>query len=142
MLRAGGQQRPYTAPVYEGYQAVLKGLASQGWKAYFKGLFFRSVHQLARSYAFYEIGLSQSNQSGYSELEAINFQIGKLWLLQCLCDISLNVFHIAENRYILQNNIPEFRGNKEVSQSLETDTKSYAKCTPGRKHSQPSPTIS
>jgi hypothetical protein len=53
MIRAGGQQRPYTAPVYEGYRGVIKGLASQGWKAFFKGLFFRTIHQLGHYYAFY-----------------------------------------------------------------------------------------
>lgn len=53
MLRAGGQQRPYTAPVYEGYRGVINGLASQGWKAFFKGLFFRTIHQLGHYYAFY-----------------------------------------------------------------------------------------
>lgn len=32
-------------------------------------------------------------------------QLGKLYLLQCLSDVTFNMFHILENRYILQNNI-------------------------------------
>lgn len=27
-----------------------------------------------------------------------------------MCDVSFNILHMAENRYILQNNLPEFRG--------------------------------
>jgi hypothetical protein len=57
MLRAGGQNKPYTAPVYEGYQSVIKGLMSQGWRSFFKGLGFRSIHQLGHYLAFYELGL-------------------------------------------------------------------------------------
>jgi hypothetical protein len=105
MLRSGGEQRPYTAPVYEGYRGVFRGLAAQGWQGFYKGLFFRSIHQLGHYYAWYEIGLIQSNERGVAETMAISLQILKLWLLQCACDISLNAFHIAENRYILQNRI-------------------------------------
>lgn len=32
-------------------------------------------------------------------------QLCKLYLLQCVSDVTFNVFHILENRYILQNNI-------------------------------------
>jgi hypothetical protein len=51
MIRSGGTHKPYTAPVYEGYIGTIKGLMTQGPKAFFKGLFFRSVHQLAHFYA-------------------------------------------------------------------------------------------
>jgi hypothetical protein len=54
MLRAGGQQKPYTAPVYDGYRGVIKGLSSQGWQAFYKGLLFRSIHQSAHYFAFFE----------------------------------------------------------------------------------------
>jgi hypothetical protein len=53
MLRSGGERRPFTAPVYEGYQAVIRGLAKQGWKAFFKGLMFRSIYQLGAVYGFF-----------------------------------------------------------------------------------------
>lgn len=59
MIRAGNQ-RPYSAPVYEGYVAAMRGLAQQGYKAFFKGLFFRSIHQMARYYAFSEFTLLSS----------------------------------------------------------------------------------
>lgn len=95
MIRAGGQQKPYTAPVYEGYRAVFQGLASQGWKAFFKGLFFRTFHQMANFYAFYEINLIESNKGGASERFSISMQLIKIWLLQCACNVTLNVFHIA-----------------------------------------------
>ena len=52
MLRAGGESKPYTAPVYDGYIATIKGLMNQGPKAFFKGLFWRSIHQLAHFYSF------------------------------------------------------------------------------------------
>ena len=61
MLRTGGEQKPYTAPVYDGYRGVLKGLMSQGWKAFFKGFFFRSMHQVGHYVAYYGIGLNQDN---------------------------------------------------------------------------------
>jgi len=65
MLRSGGDRRPFTAPVYEGYQAAIRGLAKQGWKAFFKGLGWRSVHQLGAVYAFFQIGLfDTSNEKG------------------------------------------------------------------------------
>lgn len=57
----------------------------------------------------------------------MSLQLIKLWLLQSACDISLNVFHIAENRYILQNNIPEFRGNGEPINSFQKRIQSYSK---------------
>jgi hypothetical protein len=52
MLRAGGEQKPYVAPVYEGYLGAIKGLAQQGFNAFFKGLAFRSIHNMARMFAF------------------------------------------------------------------------------------------
>jgi hypothetical protein len=61
MIRSGGDHKPYTAPVYDGYVAAIKGLASQGPKAFFKGLFFRSIHQLAHFYAFTEIAILSGN---------------------------------------------------------------------------------
>lgn len=64
MLRSGGEQRPYTAPVYDGYRGAIKGLAAQGWKAFFKGFLFRSIHQLSTFYSFYEIGLITNNIGG------------------------------------------------------------------------------
>lgn len=44
MIRAGGQTAPYTAPVYSSYQETIKGLKSQGWQAFFKGLACRSIY--------------------------------------------------------------------------------------------------
>lgn len=42
MLRAGGKTIPYTAPVYNGYRETFEGLKSQGWRAFYKGLGFRT----------------------------------------------------------------------------------------------------
>lgn len=111
MLRAGGEQKPYAAPVYDGYLGVIKGLMSQGYKAFFKGLFFRSIHQLAHFYSFTEIAILSGNHTYESEKLHLSLQLLKIYGLQCLADISFNLFHIAENRYILQNIIPEFRGS-------------------------------
>lgn len=110
MLRAGGEQKPYTAPVYDGYLGVIKGLMNQGYKAFYKGLFFRSIHQLAHFYSFTEIAILSGNHTFESEKLHLALQLLKIYGLQCLADISFNLFHIAENRYILQNIIPEFRG--------------------------------
>ena len=44
MIRTGGEFRPYTAPVYEGYRQVIRGLTKQGWKAFYKGVVFRIIH--------------------------------------------------------------------------------------------------
>ena len=110
MLRSGGDHKPYTAPVYEGYKATVKGLLSQGYNAFFKGLFFRLVHQLAHFYAYTEISLMSGNETGLKETAKFSGQLIKLYLLQCLADVAFNAFHIMENRYILQNIIPEFKG--------------------------------
>ena len=53
MIRAGGERKPYTAPVYDGYQGAIRGLVKQGWKAFFKGFLFRTMHQLGHFFAFY-----------------------------------------------------------------------------------------
>lgn len=110
MLRAGGQQKPYTAPVYEGYRGVIQGLVSQGWKSFFKGLLFRSIHQSATFFSFYQITLMNNNVGGLYESVSLLSQLFKLWTVQFIFASSLNMFNIAENRYILQNNIPEFKG--------------------------------
>lgn len=110
MLRAGGQNKPYTAPVYEGYQAVIRGLMSQGWKSFFKGLGFRSVHQLGHYFAFYEVSVLEGNNKGMLEVFTTGSQLFKIYMVQSCCDVLLNFLHMGENRYILQNNIPEFKG--------------------------------
>lgn len=55
MIRSGGEQRPYVAPVYEGYIKAIKGLYHQGATAFFKGLTFRCFHQVIHYFAFSEI---------------------------------------------------------------------------------------
>ena len=119
MIRSGGERRPYTAPVYEGYRGVWRGLTKQGWKAFFKGFLWRSVHQMGHFFAFYEIALLEGNRAGLSETLSVTKQIVKMWILQLACDVSLNMFHIAENRYILQNSIPEFQGTPSLTSSLQ-----------------------
>lgn len=105
IIRSGGEQKPFTAPVYEGYASTIKGLYNQGPRAFFKGLTFRAMHQLAHYYSFTEIAILSGNQTHESEKVRIMGQLGKLYLLQCLSDVAFNMFHILENRYILQNNI-------------------------------------
>ena len=118
MLRSGGERRPYTAPVYEGYRGVLRGLSKQGWQAFFKGFFFRMIHQMGHFYAFYQIGLIGTNKTGSAESLYMSWQLLKMWGLMSICDCSLNVFHLAENRYILQNNIKEFRVFRNASKAI------------------------
>jgi hypothetical protein len=43
---------PYTAPVYEGYVQTAKNLMKQGWKAFFKGLTFRILHNYIHFYPY------------------------------------------------------------------------------------------
>lgn len=72
MVRTGSSQRPYTAPIYTSYQSVFQSLKSQGWKAFYKGLGFRSLHQTIHSmmffYTFGEHGPASKNFSGLSLL--------------------------------------------------------------------------
>ena len=42
MLRAGGKDIPYTAPVYSSYVETIKGLYSQGLRGFYKGLGYRT----------------------------------------------------------------------------------------------------
>lgn len=48
-------------------------------------------------------------------------QFMKVWMYQSLIDIMMNVFHVAENRYILQNQIEEFKGIFLIIEFIETD---------------------
>lgn len=52
MIKTGGKTTPYTAPVYNGYKETFNGLKSQGWKAFFKGLGFRSISSGIYFYPF------------------------------------------------------------------------------------------
>lgn len=63
IIRSGGEQKPFTAPVYEGYASTIKGLYNQGPRAFFKGLTFRAMHQMAHFYSFTEIALLSGNQT-------------------------------------------------------------------------------
>ena len=45
-IRSGQEHKPYTAPVYEGYRAAIRGLINQGPLAFFKGMLFRSIHHM------------------------------------------------------------------------------------------------
>jgi len=107
MLRTGQEHKPYTAPVYDGYRATIKGLMNQGFSAFFKGLACRCFHQMSHIYCFTQIALlgKHFDEPGQKQLNFMT-NILKLYALQAFCDISMNGFYIAENRYILQNNIP------------------------------------
>ena len=50
-IRSGQQHKPYTAPVYEGYMAAIRGIVNQGPAAFFKGLGFRLFHNIGHFYA-------------------------------------------------------------------------------------------
>jgi len=52
MIRAGGKTTPYVAPVYGGYRETIQGLQSQGWKAFYKGLAWRSFTTYSHFYPF------------------------------------------------------------------------------------------
>ena len=66
-IRSGQEHKPYTAPVYSGYHAAVRGLINQGPSAFFKGLLFRSIHNMTRFFAFTEIGLI-TNKQGEEEI--------------------------------------------------------------------------
>ncbi len=48
IIRSGGDRKPYTAPVYNGYTQSIQNLYDQGFKAFFKGCLFRTIHQTLR----------------------------------------------------------------------------------------------
>ena len=104
-IRSGQEHKPYTAAVYDGYLGAIKGLLNQGPSAFFKGLFFRSIHNFAHFAAFTEISLF-SNKRGMEEMMEVTKRIFLIYGLQSLIDMSINTMHIMENRYILQNNTP------------------------------------
>lgn len=76
MIRAGGKHIPYIAPVYQGYRETIEGLASQGWRAFFKGLGFRSLASLCSLYPLTYMSLGISNQEVESSALAT---LGKLY---------------------------------------------------------------
>lgn len=106
MIRAGGKTAPYTAPVYKGYKETFQGLKSQGLRAFYKGLTFRTL-----SSAFYlSPFMYRSILIDDREIEkGLLYQNSKLFFSCLLLDLFLNPVHMLENRYILQNRLPEFR---------------------------------
>ena len=109
-IRSGQNRRPYTAPVYEGYMAAIRGVLSQGPTAFFKGLGFRMFHSLAHYYALTEFS-PLSNFSGAEAIQDIGQKLVLTYMLQCVVDVNFNILYMAENRFILQNSLPEFRGS-------------------------------
>jgi hypothetical protein len=92
MIRTGGEFRPYTAPVYTGYQQVVRNLARQGWKAFFKGLGFRLVagvpHMLCYGGLFKFISEDNSQMLGFTQIFL------KFLGVVAITDMSLNIFHV------------------------------------------------
>lgn len=54
--------------------------------------------------------MAGSNKESIIEVIGSGPKFLQIYAIQCLADIVVNSLHIAENRYILQNNIAEFKG--------------------------------
>ena len=91
------------APVYERYQQAVRNLAKQGWRAFFKGLTFRLLHSMPH-FLCYGAFFKDITESDTKRFGFFSFMAKSMGLL-FLTDWSLNLFHVLENRYVLQNNI-------------------------------------
>ena len=90
MIKAGNT-KPYIAPVYGSYVETIKGLMAQGWRAFYKGLFYRFIHTSFHfwPYAYLNFLISNDEIQNNSIKSVLFIYFGKIML-----DSSLNMFHI------------------------------------------------
>jgi hypothetical protein len=102
-----------------GYSETIRGLFKQGYKAFFKGNLSRFYSQMFHTFPLLITSFDATlNEDGISRLNPLFIFLGSYALLS-ISDFAANIFHVSENRYILQNNIAEFRGTNKIIQFSE-----------------------
>ncbi len=105
-------QKPYRAPIYDNYFETIKGLYRQGILGFYKGnlcrLFFNIISQRA------SISLNWFFVEKFPMFSSITFL--KQLICLSLCEMSLHLFFVAENRFTLQNRTPQFFIYKNIYQ--------------------------
>lgn len=103
-------QKPYRAPIYENYFETIKGLYRQGVLGFYKGTFWRLFFILIplriRLLLDYHIMDHYPNFYKFSYL--------KDWITFSIADMICHPAFITENRYTLQNRLPQFQSYSNV----------------------------
>jgi len=103
-------QKPYRAPIYENYFETIKGLYRQGLLGLYKGtfwrIFFLIIPMRIRLIFDYHILDHHPNFYKYSFI--------KDWLIFSIADMICQPAFITENRYVLQNRLPQFQAYSNI----------------------------
>ncbi len=103
-------QKPYRAPIYENYFETIKGLYRQGMLGFYKGTFWRFFFILIplriRLILDFHIKDHYPNFYNYSYL--------KDFIIFSIADWICQPAFITENRYVLQNRLPQFQAYSNI----------------------------
>jgi hypothetical protein len=98
-------QKPYRAPIYDNYIQTIKGLYRQGILGFYKGNFWRiwtfSISQRGK------ITLEWFLRERYDFFSNSHFL--RDWICLTIADFATHFGFVTENRYILQNRLPQFQ---------------------------------
>lgn len=118
IIQSKSDQRPYTAPVYDGYYHAITSLHRQGFRAFFKGLMFRIISQLRLyvyikalaydSYSLLDLRPDEPKNIFMSTIKILGF----VYLFETISSL----FPIMENRFVLQSAVPKFQGRSLFTQ--------------------------
>jgi len=97
-------QKPYRAPIYDNYRETIRGLYRQGILAFYKG----NLTRLATTATSQRLSISMqwALKERYEFFKRANF-IRDL-ICMSMCDMITHLGFVMENRYILQNRLPQF----------------------------------
>lgn len=103
-------QKPYRAPIYESYFQTIKGLYKQGLLGFYKGTFWRIF--------FIVIPLRLRLIMDYHIMDHypnfFKFSFLKDWITFTIADMICHPAFVIENRYTLQNRLPQFQSYANV----------------------------
>jgi hypothetical protein len=105
-------QKPYRAPIYDNYFETIKGLYRQGILGFYKGNFCRLFYTIMSHRM--SVSLNWFFVERFPVFNSIT--ILNQWVCLSLCDMVAHLFFVAENRFILQNRMPQFYIYKNVNQ--------------------------
>lgn len=98
-------QKPYRAPIYDNYYQTLIGLYKQGILGFYKGNGWHLISFMT-SYRF-RILLDYFCVDKYENFSKFNFI--RNFLVYTIADLFTHPCFVVENRYILQNRLPQFQ---------------------------------
>jgi len=119
-MKLAAMALPFRAPVYRNYFEAFLGLYKQGVRGFYKGNGVRCIHILL----FHRMNtdLTILSESAFAEqMKKLNsIPLAKELALSCLIDFALHPLHLAEARFIMQHNSPNFAVYKNLRHFFRT----------------------